>query len=87
MENQRLLTKNFEDGFENAVLVHDCWKSHFNTKALSHQICMAHLLRDLNYLTERYNHKWSKVCKMQFKSALDLKNKMSDVDYYIHNPK
>ena len=27
------------------------------TKALSHQICMAHLLNDLNYLTERYNHK------------------------------
>lgn len=84
---ERSITENFENGFENAVLVHDCWKSHFNTKALSHQICMAHLLRDLNYLTERYNHKWSKVCKMLFKSALDLKNKMSDVDYYIHNPK
>ncbi len=27
------------------------------------------------------------VLKMLFKSALDLKNKMSDVDYYIHNPK
>lgn len=84
---ERSIKENFKDGFENAVLVHDCWKSHFNTAALSHQICIAHLLRDLNYLTERYNHKWSKVCKMLFKSALDLKNKMSDVDYYIHNLK
>lgn len=84
---ERSIKENFKDGFENAVLVHDCWKSHFNTAALSHQICIAHLLRDLNYLTERYNHKWSKVCKMLFRSALDLKNKMSDVDYYIHNLK
>lgn len=84
---QKSITENFENGFENSVLVHDCWRSHFNTKALSHQICMAHLLRDLNYLTERHNHKWSKVCKMLFKSSLDLKNKMRNVDYYIHNPK
>lgn len=82
---ERSITENFEDGFENAVLVHDCWKSHFNTKALSHQICIAHLLRDLNYLTEIYNHKWSKICKTLLKSALDLKNQMRDVDYYIHN--
>ena len=84
---QKSITENFENGFENSVLVHDCWRSHFNTKALSHQICMAHLLRDLNYLTERHNHKWSKVCKMLFKTSLDLKNKMRNVDCYIHNPK
>ncbi|MEZ5196987.1 MAG: transposase [Bacteroidales bacterium] len=80
------INENFRNGFENAVLVHDCWKSHFNTNALSHQICIAHLLRNLNYLTELYNHKWSKVCKMVFKSLLDLKFRMSDVDYYIPNP-
>jgi len=83
---QRSITQNFENGFENSVLVHDCWRSHFNTAAASHQICIAHLLRDLNYLSERYNHKWSKVCKALFKSALDLKTNMSPVDYYITNP-
>jgi transposase len=81
------ITENFKDGFEKSVLVHDCWKSHFNTKALTHQICIAHLLRELNYLSERYNHKWSKVCKMLFISAIKLKKQMSDVDYYIHNPR
>lgn len=81
------ITENFKDGFEKSVLVHDCWKSHFNTKALTHQICMAHLLRDLNYLSERYNHKWSKVCKMLFISAIQLKKQMSDADYYIQNPR
>ena len=83
---QKSIDEAFENGFENAVLVHDCWRSHFNTNALSHQICMAHLLRDLNYLTERYNHKWSRICKKLFQSALDLKKVMSEVDYYIHNP-
>ena len=79
------ITQNFKDGFEKAVLVHDCWKSHFNTKALTHQICLAHLLRELNYLTERYDHKWSRVCKRLFLSAILLKNKMDEVDYYNHN--
>lgn len=80
------ITKNFPDGFEKSVLVHDCWKSHFNTNALSHQICIAHLLRDLNYLSELYNHKWSRICKMIFKSALGLEKKMSKADYYVNNP-
>jgi len=83
----RSITENFRKGFKHSVLVHDCWASHFNTPALSHQVCIAHLLRDLNYLTERYDHKWSRICKMLLKSALDLKNTMSKVDYYIHNPK
>ena len=82
---QRTITETFKDGFENSVLVHDCWASHFNTKALSHQVCTAHLLRDMNYLTELYNHKWSKVCKVIFQSALKLKTQMSHADYYIHN--
>jgi transposase len=84
---QRSITENFENGFENAVLVHDCWKSHFNTSAASHQICIAHLLRDLNYLTERYSHKWSRVCKTLFKAALSLEKNMTPSDYYIHSPK
>lgn len=83
---QKSITKNFEKGFENSVLVHDCWRSHFNTKALSHQICTAHLLRDLNYLSELYEHKWSKVCKIILQSALTLKKKMNRADYYTHNP-
>jgi len=84
---QRSIEQTFKNGFKNAVLVHDCWKSHFNTNALSHQICIVHLLRDLNYLSERYNHKWSSVCKNLFKAALDLKKNMKDDDYILDNPK
>ena len=80
------ITETFKDGFKNSVLVHDCWKSHFNTDALTHQICIVHLLRNLNYFSEKYNHKWSEVCKTLFKAALDLKKSMNTVDYYTQNP-
>ena len=76
----------FENGFENAALVHDCWACHFNTNAIAHQICIAHLLRDLNYLNELYNHKWSKAVKLLFQLALNLKKQMKNPDYYVHNP-
>lgn len=73
------INENFANGFENSILVHDCWRSHFNTKALSHQVCMAHLLRDLNYLSEKYSNKWSELCKEIIQSAIKLK-KLQIVD-------
>ena len=83
---QRSIDNTFNDGFKDSVLVHDCWRSHFNANVLSHQICMVHLLRDLNYLSERYCHKWSRICKRLFQSALDLKKNMDTVSYCVHNP-
>lgn len=77
----------FKEGFTNSVLVHDCWKSHFNTPALSHQICTSHLLRELNYLSERYKHNWSNVFKLLLLSGLKLKNRLNDVDYYYPIPR
>lgn len=82
---QKSIDEAFENGFENAALVHDCWASHFNTKALTHQICIAHLLRDLNYLNELHNHKWSRTLKLLLQKAIRLKRQMSKVDYLTHN--
>lgn len=45
---------NFPSGLPGAVLVHDCWASHFRTACRTHQLCTAHLLRELVYFTERY---------------------------------
>jgi len=82
---QRSIDQTFNEGFKNAVLVHDCWASHFNTPAMSHQICVAHLLRDLNYLNELHGHKWSTATKLVFQLALRLKTNMNKVDYYVRN--
>ena len=69
------------------MLVHDCWASHFNTAAITHQICISHLLRDLNYLSEPYRHKWSSATKLLLQLALNLKKRMQPSDYYAHNPR
>ncbi len=82
---QRSIEQTFKNGFKEAVLVHDCWASHFNTPAMSHQVCVAHLLRDMNYLNELHGHKWSMATKLVFQLALDLKSKMNKVDYSIEN--
>jgi len=40
----------FPKGFPQAVFVHDCWPSYFGVRVKGHQICTAHLLRELKYL-------------------------------------
>jgi len=42
------------EGFKNNVLLTDCWASYFKTDAGSHQLCTAHLLRELTFLKERH---------------------------------
>ena len=46
----------FENGLPNATLIHDRWPCHFQMNAKAHQICTAHLLRELNYISELYNN-------------------------------
>lgn len=82
---QKSIDQTFKEGFKGSVLVHDCWASHFNTNALGHQLCIAHLLRDLNYLNELYGHKWSRILKLLLQQALSLEKQMKPPDYYIQN--
>ena len=59
---------NFENGFKQGVLVHDCWASHFKTDCKTHQICIAHLLRELVFLKKNMNQtgqQTSKECFMK----------------------
>jgi transposase len=76
------ISANFENGFKDAVLVHDCWKSHFETKVKTHQLCVAHLLRELNFFEERYQSHWASLFKQLLYDALQLKKKLSPPQYY-----
>jgi len=76
------IDENFANGFENAVLVHDCWKSHFETNVQTHQICTAHLLRELKFFEERYSSKWASMFKLLLIDALKLKNNLTPIQYY-----
>ena len=72
----------FEKGIPNAVLVHDCWKPHFKTGAKNHQLCFAHMLRELKYLEERYKHPWPTDIRELFTDAIKLKKKLNRIEYY-----
>lgn len=83
-ENRKAITisENFMVGFPKAVFIHDCWKSQINTSALNHQLCLAHLLRELNYFIELNKEKWSVQFKSLLKKALNLK---PTLDYKMDN--
>lgn len=70
---KQTVQKLFPKGFINAILNSDRWKTHITTYARGHQLCFAHLLRDLNYLIELESTQWAKNLKTLFKKALELK--------------
>ena len=50
----KAIDKIMPEGLQNNILVTDCWSSYFKTNAVSHQLCTAHLLRELTFLKEKY---------------------------------
>jgi transposase len=65
------------------VLVHDCWRSYFNVQTKGHQICTAHLLRELKYFDKYYpDQQWSADFTAMLCRALELKKTMNVGDVY-----
>ena len=63
----------FPDGFPGATLVRDGWWPQAATPAKHHQICLAHLLRDLDYLAQRYKGtKWAVDFRELLRDAIGL---------------
>jgi transposase len=46
----------------NGTLIHDCFSMYFNY-GRSHAICNAHLLRELTFIEEKYQHRWAHKVK------------------------
>jgi len=82
---QKAIDKLFRNGFANATLVSDRWRAHLNTFAKGHQLCLAHLLRDLNYLIELEKTDWAQKVKDLFLKAIELKKQLTS--YNDSNPK
>ena len=77
-ENMRGISKD-------AVLVHDCWKAHFQTPVGNHQLCTAHLERETKYLEERYKEDWPVRFRTLLKKAHNLKKHLAPALYYYPN--
>jgi transposase len=64
---------NFPKGFVNGILVSDCWAAQLKTPAVKHQICLAHLLREIKYFVELGHEKWSAKFEKLIYKALKLR--------------
>ena len=77
----RTIEEHFPDGFENAVLGSDRYGAQLKTHALTHQLCISHLLRELNYLIELTDSSVVKRFRLLLYDSLALKKQMKDQDY------
>lgn len=79
----KTIEDNFENGFPNTGLQYDRFACHFKCDAMHHQICMAHLLRDVKYLSELYaDCIWATEMKALIAKALQLKKDLTNNEYY-----
>jgi len=71
------IEEQFADQLKELILIHDCWAAYFQTNAKAHQLCLAHLQRDLNLLTQLYpTQNWALSIQNLFSDALLLKKEM-----------
>jgi transposase len=79
------INENMSGITKEAVLVHDCWKAHFQTPVKKHQLCTAHLERETKYLEERYKVDWPIRFRTMLKNAHKLKKQLAPPLYYYPN--
>ena len=70
----KTIQETFPDGLPDVVLVHDRWAAHFRCKAYDHQICLAHLFRDLKYINQVHGSDWTQSLTSILKEAIALNN-------------
>ena len=75
----KAITSHFQEGFGEAILCHDAWRTYFNYSENRHQLCCAHMLRELNYMIERYKSTWAQELKALFREAISLKKKLTSL--------
>jgi len=62
------------EGLPKSVLVTDCWPTYFNVETQTHQLCTAHLLRELVFLKEKYPlDQWAQQLSQLITDSLSLR--------------
>jgi len=78
------ISNTFPKGFPNSTYVSDSLSAQLKPVAKRHQLCLAHLMRELNYFDEILHPKWVTDMKVLFKRAIMLKNTMTREQYTEH---
>jgi len=79
-----LMEELFPNGFPLATLGSDRLRAQIKTNAKNHQICLAHLLRELVYLIQTENTAWAQQFKELLQKAIKLKQ--NKVAYSKNDP-
>jgi transposase len=79
--SHQVIEEYFPGGFIHSFYVSDCYASQLKTVAKAHQLCLAHLLRELKNFEENLRSKWSIKMKELLCQAWELKNNMTADDY------
>ena len=73
--SSKVLKERFGDALQRMVAVTDRHSAYFVLDFLNHQVCLAHLLRELEYLTELdESQRWSKDVTNLLRSAIHQRN-------------
>jgi len=67
----------FAQGFPNSTLLSDRWAAQLKTISKNKQICLAHLLRELNYLIETEKTEFATTFKTLIGNVFDLKKEQN----------
>jgi transposase len=60
----------FLSNAEPETWVSDLWKPQLNARAARHQICLAHQLRELQYVVDQEQSAWARDCQALFRRAI-----------------
>ena len=71
----------FAGGFPRSVYVSDCWAAQLKVPAMRHQLCIAHLLRELSNFGDALGCAWSGAMKQLFEDGIALKKQLTGSDY------
>lgn len=75
------IEKTFPNGFPNATYLSDSLSAQLKTCSKRHQLCLAHLLRELKYFEQTCRHKWVDDMTALLRRAIMLKKSMTQAQY------
>ena len=76
--SKKVIEDTFPEGLPNSILCSDRLAAQLSTLCQGHQICLAHLLRDTNYLIKAEETSWISRFKHLLKEAIALKQQQPE---------